>query len=609
MPRLRTSVVLPALLVLAHTPLVADDHPTVFNAALGGAIRADFSLAEKAFLKISSKPGKNRLIALYEMGGLTRLTGDSKRSVQFFKDADDVAHEYEGRAVASAGAGARQVGAVLSNDKALKYEGQGFEKVMSRTLNAMNFLLLSDTESARVEIRKADEYQQLERKRHEKEVAELEAEQARDSNARNAGGVASNETVQAQLEKMNKEAAKVRNSFENAFTYYLSSQIYRAEGVDGLNDAWVDAKRALELAPDAPAVRKLYLDIAKKQDHDAYLEATARWGAAADTHAAPMVVGSVSRSNPSGAHFFGVALDAPTSAVVVNSPVATAVTEVPATDARGGRKGKSASKKHSAKNPAPDPPALAVQSPVPVQAPVVEEPPHGNVVFIYEAGLLPRKHEVKIDLPVPSGSMMMIASITFPVYLDMGSAQEPMEIALDEIAATTSVVVDMRPIAAKGLKEKMPGILTRTIAGAIAKAAIQKEIEKRGGFFAGLVAKVATIALTHADLRSWLSIPGEVQAADLSIPPGKKEIRLSGRGWSDRLSLDVQPGATYLVSVKSVGGFSKTQVASLGRHQAPDSQPAQTVSPVVDPAAKAPASAPAVAPTTPVVAKSGISTQ
>ena len=121
MKRFHRSLILPALLVLTRAPLVAADYPAKFRGALEGAVHSDLSLAEKAFKKDSSKPGKNRLIALYELAGLTRLTGDTKRSVLFFKDADDVAHEYEGRAVASAGAGARQVGAVLSNDKALKY--------------------------------------------------------------------------------------------------------------------------------------------------------------------------------------------------------------------------------------------------------------------------------------------------------------------------------------------------------------------------------------------------------------------------------------------------------------------------------------------------------
>jgi len=247
----------------------AADHPRDVRNALSGLCANNLAAADKVFQKSAARDGADRLLALYELGSIYHLAGDPGKSIGFFNSADAVARAYEGRAVISAGATGRSAGAVLVNDSLLTYEGMGYDKVMSRTLNAVNFMLLGDMEGARVELRKAEEYQRLERERHQREVQRAGTRPP--AGAENAS--MDNPAVSSAYARMNDFVKNVRNSFENAFTYYLASQIYLARGQAGLNDALVEIKRAYQLAPNSEGVRSAYLEIARAQSAEAYAEA------------------------------------------------------------------------------------------------------------------------------------------------------------------------------------------------------------------------------------------------------------------------------------------------------------------------------------------------
>jgi uncharacterized protein len=246
---------------LAALPAWAD-HPGDVQQALEALRANNLAAVDKIFLKPANRDGADRLLCLYELGGFYHLGGDARRSAEFFNLADTVAKVYEGRAVVSAGASARGVGAVLLNDRLLRFEGYGYDKVMSRTLNALNYVLMGDLEAARVEVRKAEEYQKLERERHQKEVQKAGPRPPAGAEAARLD----NPNVQAAYGPMFDQAKRVRNSFENAFTYYLSSQIYLAQGEDGLNDAMVEIRRAAELAPQCPAVADAFGEIARAHE-------------------------------------------------------------------------------------------------------------------------------------------------------------------------------------------------------------------------------------------------------------------------------------------------------------------------------------------------------
>jgi len=280
------NLLLPAALLglLCASPVLAD-HPKDMVRVLPAAFNGDLRPANDLLLKDARSPGRNQLLYLYELGALNQLMGQFDASTALFNAADGVAHEYEGKAVASVTGGAGQVGAALTNDTTLPWEGACFDKVMARTLNALNYLALDKLEDARVEVRKAEEYQSRERDRIRKQVGQ--------AGQRDEAAFARS-PVSAQYRDMFSFAKDVRNSYENAFTYYLSSHIYRAQGGAGLNDAMVDLKQALALAPGSRAIQTACLELAAQNGDPAALEdLKARFGVPAWAPADPARTGTV----------------------------------------------------------------------------------------------------------------------------------------------------------------------------------------------------------------------------------------------------------------------------------------------------------------------------
>jgi hypothetical protein len=480
-------------LALLAAPARAD-HPGDVAKALDGLRGNDLTVAERLFQKDASRDGNDRLLALYELATCCHLAGDTGKSIRWFGMADDLAHDYEARAVVSAGAAARGAGAVLVNDKLLRYEGRDYEKILSRTINALNYLLQGDMEGARVELRKAEEYQAQERERHAKEVLKAQERPPKGTEAARMD----NPAVAAAYGPMNSYVRNLRNAYEDAFTYYLSSRMYLVEGGRYLDDAMVEIRRAFELAPDAPAVRAAYRETARAQGGPALDEALARLG------------------------------PEPSSAVPAPAPGAAAA----------------------------DPSVIpaAVVPPAPAFAPAAG--PGGTVMVVYETGLLPPLEEVKIDLPVGG----QLYSLAFPIYRRFGPAQPTLTVSTGFSSWTTARVLDIRAVAAKSLQERMPGMLTRGLAGALAKGEMQRKTEKEYGWFAGLAAKVTTSLLTQADLRSWLTLPAEIQVAQGRLAPGKTVLSLQGAGLAEQVPVEVGPGSQTFVLVRTFPGYRRVDV-------------------------------------------------
>lgn len=460
MVRVRSILVSAGALAWTAAPAVAN-HPADFVKALTPWFQNnDFGPAEKLFLPEARSAGRNQLLYLYEMGNLYRMRGDVDKSIELFADADRVARQYEGKAILSASGAASQAGATLTNDTVLPWEGATADKVMARTLDAINYLVKADLEDATVEVRKAEEYQVREREKREKTVSKAAAMSA---------------AASAKYGDMFSYVQDVRNSYENAFTYYLSSQIYRAQGPSGLDDGLVDIKRAYELSPRSPAVRAAYLDLtARAQGPAAVADLQRRLGV------------------PPGPRL-------------------------------------------------PDPART------------------GTVVVVFETGFVPPLSEVSIDVLAEN----KLISMAFPIYRQFGPPQPSLRISGPDLEQSTTLAVDLRRLEVKALQERMPEILLRGTAGAIAKVQAQNKATKTFGLFGQLASIVATKVVTVADLRSWLSLPAEVQTAQFTLPAGPADLSLAAYDWSEHLGLQVTADGTTFLLVRAAPGFHSLKTVAL----------------------------------------------
>jgi len=201
--------------------------------------------------------GKDKILFLMERGRLAQMLGDLEASKASFDAAIQTIKENDEKAVVSAKEAGSQLAAILVNDKAIAYKGDGFERVLLRHFQALNHLAGGDLEGAGVEVRNANFEQEQALKGHEKEVED--AKTAAEEKQVNAPEDDAN--ITSAFSAMDEAAGKVKNSFQNAYTFYMSGII--REMLNEPNDAYIDYKKALEIFPDNTFIQKDVIRLAK----------------------------------------------------------------------------------------------------------------------------------------------------------------------------------------------------------------------------------------------------------------------------------------------------------------------------------------------------------
>ncbi len=192
--------------------------------------------------------GRDRLLYLLERGRVAQIARDYPASIRDFERAIAIFEQNEAKARITLTGGAAQTSALLTNDNALPYPGEPYERVFVHHFQALNYLFTGDREAALVEIRRANLEQKLALERHERELAEAE-ERDRERDL-------------APFSSLQRAAARVKNSFQNAYTFYLSALIYESAGE--LNDAYIDYRKAWEIHPDNRYLQNDLLRLARR---------------------------------------------------------------------------------------------------------------------------------------------------------------------------------------------------------------------------------------------------------------------------------------------------------------------------------------------------------
>lgn len=378
---------------------------------------------------------KSNDLILYNMehGRYAQVVGNSDVSMSDFKASMEKIRENDEKALISASAIGANVAATLVNDNAIPYEGEGYERVLLHQYQALNYLKKKDVEGAGVEVRRANAEQNESLKHFEKEL-EKSKEEAAEKRV-DTNGVSRIDTQYAQMDEV---AGKVKNSFQNAYTFYVSGFIY--ELLQQPNDAYIDYKKALEIYPENRYLQKDVLRLAAKLEMNDELD------------------------------------------------------------------------------------ELRKRFPVEKKRFIDEGVGTGELLVLFEDGFVPKKHEVKIPIPIGRAGLV---SIAFPIYQEKWSDQVPLRILSgNELIGSTEPICDVRALAVKALKEKAAVIATRQIIRAIAKGVTSAEARKRGGDLGLLASTIWNLVSESADLRSWLTLPSNAQILRTTLPVGHHKLAL-----------------------------------------------------------------------------------
>jgi hypothetical protein len=202
--------------------------------------------------------GSSAALARLERGRLANMQGNFGASIGEFDKAIDIAKEFEDRATVSLSAVTDQVSSLVVNDSVIDYEPAGFERVMMYHFQALNYLGEGKLEEAAVEVRRANDEQERALKAHEEEI--LEAEKSASSKGISLSDFSAD--IAKMLGQSKAVGSEVKNSFQNAYTFYMSGAVH--ELMDEPSDAYIDYKKALEIAPKNSFIQRDVARLAKK---------------------------------------------------------------------------------------------------------------------------------------------------------------------------------------------------------------------------------------------------------------------------------------------------------------------------------------------------------
>ena len=197
---------------------------------------------------------------------------------------------------------------------------------------------------------------------------------------------------------------------------------------------------------------------------------------------------------------------------------------------------------------------------IPGQADPQQVEGKGRLVVIYQMGLAPVKRQIMIPIPLPHHGTASLISTAFAVYDRVPTQLGGAEIMVDgQEAGTTTLLSNIDDQAIQALVDRIPATIIRGVIRAVIKGTAVMVAEQQAGAIGNILGSVAAVASEQADLRSWLTLPKNIQAALVYADPGPHKITIqpldiAGNPVGVPVEKDVefQAGKTVLANVPVV---------------------------------------------------------
>jgi hypothetical protein len=217
-----------------------------------------YQQAADQFVKRAEKKHGSRdgVIWHLEAGTVLRALGQYAQSNEHFDRAAEQIEAYEQKAEVRVG---NEVGATLSNQQNLPYEGRPYDKIMLHTYKALNYLALGQIEKARPELIRAYQRQQDAVRENARRIERARQEQAESQQREGVQRAEQDPKFAAQLadNTRNLEGFTVYADYVNPFTVFLDG-IYFLHAGAGSSDrerALKSLNRVIEVVGEKAAIR------------------------------------------------------------------------------------------------------------------------------------------------------------------------------------------------------------------------------------------------------------------------------------------------------------------------------------------------------------------
>jgi len=190
-----------------------------------------------------SAPGDDTYVLdQLEKGRIAWLAGQDGVSKQALTAADSRLTWEDNQAEYRLSRGLAQAGSLMTNDQTMAYRAPDYERTMLHHYLALGYLQRGDADGALVEVRRANQVQERALARRADEVRKAAQEGTQDDTDGEM-----RQRMSRSAPELDRLIGKVKNGFQNAYTFYFSGVLYEAAG--DLNDAWVDYQRGYQIAP------------------------------------------------------------------------------------------------------------------------------------------------------------------------------------------------------------------------------------------------------------------------------------------------------------------------------------------------------------------------
>ncbi len=186
----------------------------------------------------------------------------------------------------------------------------------------------------------------------------------------------------------------------------------------------------------------------------------------------------------------------------------------------------------------------------------LREGEEGEMLIFFECGMAPRKEEIKIPLPIPTVGILALA---FPKYQPVPSPFAGAALYSEGgwLEGETYVLTDVEAIAMRDLQDQLPILVLKQVLRASAKGAVARTAREEGGVLGAVAVDLYNIFSEQADLRSWTTLPKNVQVARIPLGTGVRQLVFAledGQGvrLQERVfTVEVLPGQRVFLEVRT----------------------------------------------------------
>ncbi len=191
-----------------------------------------------------------------------------------------------------------------------------------------------------------------------------------------------------------------------------------------------------------------------------------------------------------------------------------------------------------------------------------------KLVVVYDQGFVPMRESLEIPVPLYTGMAIQI-----PKYPSSSFVENKVTVAGATGATPASPALDIRSLAARDLKEQLPGIITRNITRATVQAGAQAAVNASGNDYAKIavfLGNAVVSAIRSADTRSWRTLPASQQVwCDPAMAPGVYDVAVCVNGRTIKARVPLAAGETRLLWIADAGVVVRGASAPIAGKGAP----------------------------------------